>query len=240
MTTSEAIEHLLEVQSHDTHLDQIRHRLEVLPERTDRDERRATLADLEARVQARKDERDDLARRQKRLDDEVETIDAKRKAHDATLYGGSVTNARELQDLQEEIASLSRRIDDLEEQELELMEQIEPIDADLTGLLTDRDRHLIDLDTAEAKLVAAEAEVHVELDRAQADRDREAEQVPADLLAEYEGLRRGGGGVGIARLIGGNQCGACHLTLSAVEVAAMRKDPDLVTHCEECGRLLVS
>ncbi len=23
-------------------------------------------------------------------------------------------------------------------------------------------------------------------------------------------------------------------------VAAMRKDPDLVTHCEECGRLLVS
>ena len=50
--------------------------------------------------------------RSERLDDEVETIDAKRKAHDATLYGGTVTNARELQDLQEEIASLSRRIDE--------------------------------------------------------------------------------------------------------------------------------
>ena len=238
-TTGEAIEHLLEVQAHDTHLDQIRHRLEVLPERVDRDERRATLADLEARVQARKDERDDLARRQKRLDDEVETIDAKRKAHDATLYGGTVTNARELQDLQEEIESLGRRIDDLEEQELELMEQIEPIDADLNRLMADRDQHLVDLDTAEARLTAAEAEVHVELDDAQAARDREAEHVPAELLAEYDSLRRGGGGVGIARLVGGNQCGGCHLTLSAVEVAAMRKHPDEVTHCEECGRLLV-
>ena len=238
-TTGETIEHLLEVQAHDTRLDQIRHRLDVLPERVDRDERLSGLASLEATIAERQAARDDLARQQKRLDDEVESLGEKRAAHDGHLYDGTVTNARELQDLQEEVASLGRRITELEDQELEIMEQVEPVERALNDLHTEHDRQTIDLDTAETKLTIAEAELKAELEREQESRDGEAAHVPADLLAEYDGLRRGGGGVGIARLVGGNQCGGCHLTLSAVEVASMRKNPEQVTHCEECGRLLV-
>lgn len=239
MTTRDDIERLLEVQDHDTALDRVRHRLDVLPERTERDERRAGLDAVQATIDTRRAVRDDLARQQKRLDDEVETIDVKRKAHDAHLYDGTVTNARELQDLQEEIESLGRRITELEDQELVLMEQSEPIDAELADLDAQRTTLAGELEGAEGRLTVAETELRVELDREQGARDGAAAAVPADLLAEYESLRAGGGGVGIARLVGGNQCGGCHLTLSAVEVAAIRKHPDAVTHCEECGRLLV-
>src|SRR5690606_10833017 len=162
----------------------------------------------------------------------------RRKEHDTKLYGGTVTNARELQDLQEEIDALSRRITQLEDQDLELMEQLEPVEKELGELKSTRGQREAVLGDAELRLTAAEAELAVELEEEQAARDRVAAEVPADLMAEYTALRGGRGGIGIARLIG-NQCGGCHLTLSAVEVAAIRKNPDQVAHCEECGRLLV-
>ena len=50
---------------------------------------------------------------------------------------------------------------------------------------------------------------------------------------------RGLGGVAVAKLEG-NSCRGCHLQLSAVEVGRIRKlDPDVLVHCEECGRILV-
>lgn len=232
------VERLLEVQDRDTNLDRIRHQLDVLPARAERDAARVAVDEVAASIVTHQAERDELARRQRRLDDEVETLDAKRKAHDEKLYSGSVTNARELQDLQEEIESLGRRITALEDDELEIMELVEPIEAVLAELSATREQREATLVDAEARLLAAEAELHVELDAEQATRAEMAVGVPADLLAEYEQLRAGGGGVGIARLMG-NQCGGCHLTLSAVEVAKIRKQPDEVTHCEECGRLLV-
>lgn len=234
----EAFEALLDVQAHDTRLDQLRHRLTTLPARTERDDARTALDTLVRDLAALQADRDDLGRRQRRLEDEVETIEAKRKGHNDRLYGGTVTNARELQDLQEEIEALGRRVHQLEDQDLELMEQIEPLDEQLADLTGRRDQATTHLAGTEEQLIAAEAELAVELDEAQAARDGATAAIPADLLAQYQSLRAGLGGVGIARLVG-NQCGGCHLTLSAVEVAGMRKRPDEVTHCEECGRLLV-
>ncbi|MCB0977535.1 MAG: hypothetical protein KDB02_08760 [Acidimicrobiales bacterium] len=235
---SAEIENLLALQERDTALDQIRHQIEVLPVRVERDGLQAQLAELDTKTEAKRAERDELARRQRRLDDEVESLDAKRKDHDAKLYGGSITNARELQDLQEEIESLGRRITSLEDDELEIMEAVEPIEAELQELASARRALDASLEDVSARLSAAEAELLTGLSEQQEARDVAAASVPADLLAEYEKLRAGGGGIGIARLIGGNQCGGCHLTLSAVEVAAIRKHPDELTHCEECGRLL--
>ncbi len=229
---------LLEVQAHDTHLDQIHHLFEHLPAREDRVAAADALAAIDAAVVVETTQRDDLARRQKRLDDEIETINVKRKSVDATLYGGTVTNAGELNDLTKEIDALGRRITQLEDQDLEIMEQLEPVEVRLSELVATQATRTAVLADAELRLIAAEAELAVDLETATAARAAIAEGVPADLLAEYEALRGGRGGIGVAKLIG-TQCGGCHLTLSAVEAARIRKHPDQVTHCEECGRLLV-
>lgn len=238
MTTADA-EALLAVQERDTKLDQLEHQLRKLPAREERDAAQAALDDLDSAIAERSAERDELSRRQRRLDDEVETISAKRRSHDERLYGGSVTNARELQDLQEEIEALGRRISVLEDDELAIMEQLEPLEAELADLNTTR--QLRDTVLADANARLAEAEQAL---RAQVETEREARAglvgaVPEDLLREYEGLRASNGGIGVARLVGGNRCGGCNLTLSAVEVAALRKHQGELSHCEECGRLLV-
>lgn len=229
---------LLDVQSHDTRLDQIDHLLEHLPARSDRDAAAQAVRDIEAQIETVTEQRNELARQQKRLDDEIASVEAKRVSVNETLYGGTVTSAGELQDLSKEVEALSRRITQLEDQDIEFMEQLEPVDAELLRLTTEGEQHAAALEQAELQLIAAEAELAAERDVEQGARDELAASVDTALLAEYEVLRGGRGGIGVAKLTG-TQCGGCHLTLSAVEAARIRKDPETVTHCEECGRLLV-
>jgi predicted nucleic acid-binding Zn-ribbon protein len=230
---------LLQVQGHDTRLDQLRHQLEALPAREERNAARNALAVVEADIAAHDNDRAVLAKDQRRLEDDIELVNEKRKHVEGRLYGGTVTNARELQDLQEELDALGRRVSQLEDQDLEIMGQIEPIDAALAELAILRGQRAAVLEDAEVRLTAAEAELQVALEAEVAERAAAAAEVNEALLTEYEALRAGRGGIGVARLVG-TQCGGCHLTLSAVEAARIRKlGQGEITHCEECGRLLV-
>ena len=237
---SAALEALLEVQAHDTRLDQLRHQLDTLPARVERDAAIDALADTQVRLTAETATRDELARDQKRLDDEVSSLELKRKGFDTKLYSGSVSNPRELQDLQEEIDALGRRISVLEDREIEIMEQVEPVEALVAGLTATAAAQQTALGEAETRLTVAEAELAVAIDEEAARRVTQTEVVDPDLLAEYDKLRAGLGGVAVARLVGA-QCGGCHLTLSAMEANRLRRLPDdgEVAHCEECGRILV-
>lgn len=119
------------------------------------------------------------------------------------------------------------------------MEQVEPVEALLVELQATVEQRRAVLADSEVRLTAAEAEVLAEIDAESVRREEAVAPVPADLLAEYASLRGGAGGIGVSRLIG-SQCGGCHLTLSAMEVARLRKLPDgEVAHCDECGRILV-
>jgi predicted nucleic acid-binding Zn-ribbon protein len=229
---------LLVVQEHDTAADQLEHRQRHLPERAQLDQLMAGFGDLDARVAEVEAQRHELTRNQARIEDEVATLTDKAAQHDKALYGGTVSNPRELQAMQDEIASLRRRISQLEDQELELMEQIEPLDAELAKLAGERTQ--LDERAAGLRAAIAEAEVGIEADLAtvRAEREAAAAEIDPELLAQYDGLRGKLGGIAIARLVGGH-CQGCHLALSAVEVDRIRKLPaDEPATCEECGRLL--
>jgi predicted nucleic acid-binding Zn-ribbon protein len=135
--------------------------------------------------------------------------------------------------------ALSRRQRQLEDQELELMEQAEPLDADLVTFAAERSQLDEQAMGLLARIAAEEVAIDAELADVIAKRAEAVVGVPADLLAEYESLRGALGGIGIARLTG-NRCEGCHLTLSAVDVDRIRRAPDdEVPHCTECNRLLV-
>lgn len=229
---------LLAVQEHDTALDQLNHRRRTIPARADLDAAMAEIEELEKRVATVEEERHGLARSQQRLEDEIAGLQAKAAEHDKALYSGTISNPRELQALQDEIGALKRRVSQLEDQELELMEQIEPLDERLAALSAERSG--IDERASAARAVIAEAEVEIddEQQRVAAARKEAAAAVEPDLLAQYETLRGQLGGIAIARLVNGH-CGGCHLGLSAVELDRIKKLPeDEAVTCEECGRLL--
>ena len=229
---------LLEVQGHDTSVDQLVHKRATLPARqqlTDADAKLAALDNETAGVQTT---RDALTRRQSLLEDEVGVVERKITGEDQKLYSGTVTGVKELQALQDEIASLKRRQGSLEDNILEVMEEAEPVDAELESIAARRASTDGTRDEALAEIARAEAEIDAEIEVETAARDAAAAPIPADLLGTYDRIRAERGGVGIARFAGG-RCEGCHLSLSAVEVDQIKKQPaDAVVTCESCGRIL--
>ncbi len=238
--TASALEKLLAVQAIDTHATQLRVRRQGLPERAEAAEVAAALRDVEGKQAALEAESRRLDREQARIEDEVAGLRERSTQADAVLYSGTVTNPRELQALQDEIASLARRVGDLEDKELEILVDREPIDAAVQAVSAERDSLTERAAALAARITAAEAEIDVELEQVLASRAEAVEGVPADLLAEYEELRTANGGVGVAHLEHGTTCGGCHLQLSAMERDRIKGLPeDARIYCEECGRLLV-
>jgi predicted nucleic acid-binding Zn-ribbon protein len=230
---------VLAIQEHDTVLDQLRQRRLSLPQR-------ATLVDLRAQADARDaraaavgEEQGGLDGRRGALEAEVASLDQRLRDLDRRLRSGEVTATRELTAMVDQSDALKRRRSGLEDEELELMVALEPLEEEL-GDLAARGAELAgQIDLRAAELGQAESVIDTELAEVLAARATAATAVPGDLLAAYERLRGRLGGIGAARLVG-SSCGGCHLTLSATELDHIRRQPpDALITCDQCGRILV-
>ncbi|MEI7592162.1 MAG: C4-type zinc ribbon domain-containing protein [Actinomycetes bacterium] len=234
-----SLEDLLVLQQHDTTVEQLRHRRVTLPAR----ETLVNLTQEMSVVGLQRDDvqtqRDEVARTQKRLEDEVASIEEKVLNVHGQLYGGSITSPRELQALQDDEIALKRHQGTVEDKVLEQMEAALPLDDEIDRL--GRRRSELERAAAEASttITVDEAEIDAALDVVIDERDVIAAGLDAELIERYEQLRHDLGGIAVARLVGTN-CGGCHLTLSSVELDRVRhQPPDTLVFCGECGRLLV-
>lgn len=227
------------MQEQDTTIDQLEHRIANLPEREQVAELEQELATLATETAEVREQRHELEREQKRLEDEVALIEDKIERENAKLYSGEVTGVKELQALQDEIASLKRRQAQLEDEVIVIMEAAEPVDEMLAGLAEKKTGIEGRLDEVQKQITIIEAEIGSGLDVARLARDGLVVEVPDDLLATYSSIRADSGGVGVARFTAGS-CEGCHMKLSAVEVDRIKKESvDTVVTCDSCGRLLV-
>lgn len=233
------LEQLLELQANDTRSDQLRHRRETLPQRAALEAvaRRAEAARTE--VEEPLAERSELRREQKRLEDEVATIEAKATDVHRQLYESGMTSPKEAQALQADLESLQRRQSTLEDEILELMEKLEPLDLVLSDFEESMATLAAQREELEAELRSAEAEVDAELAMVATEREALAATVPDTLRLTYETMRPRFGGVAVARLAG-STCQGCFLTLAPAELDRLRRAPaeEPVT-CPDCGRMLV-
>jgi predicted nucleic acid-binding Zn-ribbon protein len=130
---------LLEVQHHDTAIDQLRHRRDTLPARASLRDVETRLAQLDARTGEVRGHRGELAQRQAAIETQIDQSRTRKSELEKRMFGGQVTAPRELQAMDEEVRHLARHISDLEDRELELMEAIEPLDGDLQAADVERD-----------------------------------------------------------------------------------------------------
>ena len=124
---------LLEVQDHDTVIDQIRHRRATLPERAELAEVDRQLGVLDVRTKELRSQRDELGDRQGALEQQIEASRTRRESLEKRLFGGQIVASRELQAMNEEVLHLARHISELEDREIEVMEGLEPLDGELAS-----------------------------------------------------------------------------------------------------------
>ncbi len=120
---------LLDLQALDTVLGQLAHRRRGVPQI-------AELAALDARAGELRDHEvavrtavSDLEREMAKAEADVAQVRERIARDQAMLDAGSVASARQLEDLQHEIGNLARRVSDLEDAELEVMEKLEDAQA---------------------------------------------------------------------------------------------------------------
>ena len=229
---------LLELADFDAELSRLDHRRRTLPEIEEADRIEGRDRELHDEIVALDAEEKDLGREQGKAEADVEQVRARVDRDRKRLDGGQVSSARELENLQSEIASLVRRQSDLEEIVLDVMERREGAQSRRDALATERSGLAGQLGDVVARRDAALAEIAEEAGKARGERAEVAAGEPADLMALYEKLREQHG-VGAAALRGG-RCQGCHLSLNTVDLNRIRAAaPDEVLRCEECRRILV-
>jgi uncharacterized protein len=237
--TPDAQLRLLELADLDAELSRLDHRRRGLPEHAEvaRLEQRDTeLRDVIASLDA---EQGDLRRAQSKAEADVDQVRARIDRDRKLLDAGQVSSPRELDNLQSEIGSLTRRQSDLEEIVLEVMERQESAQGRREAALAERAEIGTSLEAVTARRDAALGELDEQAGKAADRRASVASEEPADLLAFYERMRGQHDGVGAAALRRG-RCEGCHLSLNTVDLNAIRAaDPDEVLRCEECRRILV-
>ena len=228
---------LLDLQALDTRLGQLDHQLRSLPEHAELETLTARAGDVDAEVVRVTTARSDVQRELTKAEQDVQLVRDRAARNQQRLDAGTGT-AKDLQALQHEIESLARRQSALEDEELEVMERAEALDAEVTRAEADR-----------AELAAQTAEVTrsrdakagaLEADRAEvaAGRDAIVADISAELIALYDKIRAQSG-TGAAPLQQ-RRCGGCQLELNQVDLSRIRSAPeDEVLRCEECRRILV-
>lgn len=231
-------EDLLVVQQLDTTLDQLRHRLATLPEHTARDAAHLRVERASAAVDEVAERLRGIRTVQKEAEDHAALLQDKASAATASLYDGSVTAHKELESVQEEIASLTARQAVHEDEALEQMELAEPVEAELAAARAELEEAVGAAEVADATLAEAIAVVEAEIAVVEGDRSGAVDAVPAELLVTYDSLRAGLG-VAVARLVGA-RCEGCHLEIPSAQLELVRRAPaDDVVTCPECARILV-
>ena len=230
---------LLELADLDAELGRLDHRRRTLPENAEL----AQLGERSAKVRDAITIADtnlaDLDRDLSRAERDVDQVRVRIERDNQRLDAGQVSNARELESLQNEVTSLKRRQNDLEEVVLDLMERRESAQALRDGAVAEGETVNADETAATVRRDVSLTEIEEQADKATAARAAVVADVPADLLALYDKISASTGGRGAALLRRG-QCGGCRETLSTVEQNEIRAAPaDEVIRHEECGRILI-
>jgi predicted nucleic acid-binding Zn-ribbon protein len=230
---------LLDLQVVDSGLDRLDHQLKHLPEHAALTALSERKTDVSARLGRAETEVSDLEREQRKADADVEQVKTRRERNQQRIDGGTVGDPKQLQAMQHEIVALDKRISDLEDEELVVMERLEAAQQERDRLSAE----LAEINQDGAKQLAARDAAASEISRQQeqdrAERDKLSADIPADLLALYERLRSQLGGVGVGALHQ-KRCGGCQLNVGASDLARFAVAPsDEVLRCEECNRILV-
>ena len=228
---------LLDVQAVDTRLRQIAHRRQTLPEHGELATLQARGAQLRDELVAAQTETSDVARELAKAEADVELV-RQRAARDQGRLQSGQGGHKELESLQHEVQTLSRRQAVLEDIELEIMERHETLTASVERLIAEREGLQGLLDDVTARRDEALAKLDAEGAQLERQRAELVGTMDSGLLALYDKLRAAGG-TGAA-MLRQRRCEGCRMELNPQDIERIRgAAPDEVVRCEECGGILV-
>ena len=229
---------LLDLQKVDAEIDLLNHRAKNLPEHSQITELEAVKQSSDSELGLVSIDEADVKREVAKADADAEQVRS-RKTRDEVRLASGQGSAKDLEHLQHELVSLSRRVNDLEEIELEIMMRLDEFTSkanEYRAIIADTDAKLEVLTASRDKQLS---ELAVNVKNLKEERGTIAGKIAAEFLALYEKLRASNEGVGAAAIVR-KRCSGCHLDLTAIDAEKFKQAPvDEVLRCEECRRILI-
>lgn len=228
---------ILKIQETDSRIDEARKELENIEEK-------ALYKQSQEEIERLKENKVDvksLHSNESRLFDkqngELDMLNQKIKSEEKKLFGGSITNPKELSAIQQEVASLNRKRDEMETIVLEQMDKVSDLEEKLSGFENKISTNSEKGEENKRIWVEKEAKLKRAISKLEKRRQVQAKEVDADLLEDYEDIRERKEGIGAGILIG-DTCQVCHVALPATDLERIlnKEAPD---YCPNCGRILI-
>jgi len=223
---------LLKLQAVDLKIRDLEARLALLPKEMGvlKDKRDATVAAVnDTATAAKKIERD-----RKSVESEIQAMDVENKR--LQQQSAMVKKNNEYQAMLSTIALNRKKIGDLENREIELLEKYETAKKHYSDVKRDNTATVNTLRSEFEELIAFAAELKKEIAELKAERPADIRGVDAETLSLYQRLLGGKDAVAPLVKVENGFCGGCHLKLTRQTMTNLQKGA--VTSCENCMHLL--
>ena len=171
------------------------------------------------------------------LEFEADDVRAKVAAVEAKLYGGEVTDSRELSDLDADLKSIKNNLQTREDALLASLEQTEEGEA----AAAQAQATLFEIEArwkaAQAQLQAEKADLEPEIERLRSLRGEQSAAADRAWLSLYDVLRDRRDGSAVATVERG-MCQGCRITLPR-NISQKARNPGALVQCVSCERILV-
>jgi len=177
---------------------------------------------------------EELRHEQRSAEWEIDDLTSKIKTVEGQLYGGKISNPKELSGLQHEVNTLKGNRDQLETGALEVMDHVETSEARLNAASNELGKAKDEWQARQKQLSAEIEQLTNRLSDLKNNREQILVGIDAPAVESYEKLRKLKGQA-VSRVEQGI-CRGCRISLSSSELQQVRSGN--LVQCGSCGRIL--
>jgi len=174
----------------------------------------------------------------KRIELDLTEKSNKIKKHQEDLYGGKISDIKELKQIQKVIANYQKEKASIEEDVLDLMEEVEDLDKSISHLDEDLKVKEEEFKKRKEEMDLTSLVIKKSMDNLNIKRGEMLSKITdCRLLNEYELLRKEKGGKAIME-VDGSICPGCYLDLPSDVIYQLKKNRKIII-CPNCSRILI-
>jgi predicted nucleic acid-binding Zn-ribbon protein len=174
----------------------------------------------------------------KRIELDLTEQSNKIKKHQEDLYGGKISDIKELKQIQKVIANYQKEKDSIEEDVLDLMEEMENLDKSIGHLDEDLKAKEKEFKKRKEEMDSSRLIIEENMNSLNIKRKETLNKITDNrLLKEYELLRKEKGGKAIME-VDGSICPGCYLDLPSDAIYQLKKNRKIII-CPNCSRILI-
>jgi predicted nucleic acid-binding Zn-ribbon protein len=179
----------------------------------------------------------ELEKERKKLDDDLSLKNEKIKKNEQKLSSGVLTSSKEIMNYQEEIISIKKLSESIEDNIIEIMIKIDDINELLRLENEKKEKIRSYVDKLKAEISESVELIEEKLKSYIIKKENTINFIPNDLIAKYNEIREKRGGVAVG-ILKERLCMACNMEMSTGEALKMG-NPEEIYKCPTCKRMII-